>query len=135
MTFVIDNNIGLGVAQGMRCFGEDVTHLTEHFREDMPDPEWLAEVGQRGWFVLTRDNRIRSRTNERIAVKRYSVGVFFLAGKSQTTCQIIQQLIRNWPRIKDYARNHNPPFAIRIPPSGTKLTKLVPGEVTEVGLA
>ena len=61
MMLILDNNIGPGVAQGMRCFGEDVTHLAEHFRADGSDPEWLAEVGRRGWFVLTRNNRIRSR--------------------------------------------------------------------------
>lgn len=124
MKFVIDANIGLGVAKGMRCFGEDVTHLTEYFREDMPDPEWLAEVGRRGWFVLTRDNRIRSRTNERTAVKRYSVGMFFLAGKNRTRCEIIQQLIRNWPRIKEHARRHRRPFAFSIPANGTKFRQL-----------
>lgn len=124
MKFIVDNNIGPGVARGMRCFGEDVTHLTEHFRDDVSDPEWLARAGRKGWFVLTRDDRIRSRPNELAAVKQHGIGLFFLAGKNRTKCQIIQQLIRNWPRIKDLACQDRPPFAIRVPPTGTKLVRL-----------
>ena len=124
MKFLVDNNIGPGVAKGMRCFGEDVMHLTEHFRPDVSDPEWLARVGKDGWFVLTRDDRIRSRPNELAAVKRHGVGLFFLSGKNRTKCDIIQQLVRNWPGIKDHARRNRPPFAIRVPPTGTKLAKL-----------
>lgn len=124
MTFLVDNNIGPGVAKGMRCFGEDVEHLRERFPEDAPDPEWLAEAGRRGWFVLTRDKRIQSRPNELAAVKKHAVGLFVLAGKNRTRCEIIQQLIRTWPRIKEHARNHSRPFVIKVPATGAKLVKL-----------
>lgn len=125
MRFLVDNNIGPGVAKGMRCFGEDVDHLRKHFREDAPDPEWLAEAGRRGWCVLTRDDRIRSRPNELAAVKQHAVGLFVLAGKNRTRCEIIQQLIRNWPQIKEHARNHSRPFVFKVPPKGAKLVKLL----------
>ena len=31
----------------------------DHFAPDTPDTVWLAEVGARGWVVLTKDSRIR----------------------------------------------------------------------------
>ncbi|MEZ5583574.1 MAG: hypothetical protein R3F37_13265 [Candidatus Competibacteraceae bacterium] len=40
----------------------------DHFAQDTPDTEWLAEIGKRGWFVLTHDGRIRYKPNEQEAV-------------------------------------------------------------------
>lgn len=124
MTFLVDNNIGKNVAAGMSGFGEDVVHLTEHFSEDAPDTEWLADAGNKGWFVITRDKRIRRRPLELGAVRKHSVGMFVLDGKNQDRCKLIQQVVRNWPRIKEHARRQRRPFAFSIPANGTKFRRL-----------
>lgn len=124
MTFLVDNNIGKQVAAGMSGFGEDVVHLTDHFEENAPDTEWLAEVGNKGWFVITRDKHIRRRPVELRAVTKHNVGMFVLAGKNQDRCKLIQQVVRNWPRIKEHARRQHRPFAFSIPARGTKFRRL-----------
>jgi len=124
MRFFIDNNLSEQLAEGMKEFGEDVVHLKEFFADDTDDPVWLARIGSEGWFLVTRDDRVRFRPAELTALKENRVGAFFLGGKNLTRCQLIQQLVRNWPRIKEYARKTHPPFAYRVPPSGTKFVSL-----------
>jgi hypothetical protein len=122
MTFFIDNNLSPALAAGMQAFGEDVTHLRDQFPQDMPDIDWLQAIGKRGWVLISRDERIRRNPAERQAVREYSIGMFLLGGKKLDRCRIIQQLVRNWPRIKDFAAKTRRPFIFRIPPTGTKIT-------------
>ena len=118
MKFFIDINLSRGLARGMKAFGEDVIHLTEIFPEDASDTEWLAHIGSRGWCLVTRDDRIRYRPAEWAALREQGVGAFFMGGKNLSACQLVQQLVRNWPRMKKLADKTNVPFAFRVPPSG-----------------
>ncbi|MBN4081278.1 DUF5615 family PIN-like protein [Caldithrix abyssi] len=123
MRFFIDNNLGQNLANGMKAFGEDVVHLLDIFPNDVKDTEWLEYIGKNGYFLITRDDNIRYNPSEIEALKKYKVGAFFLGGKNRSTWDIIRQLVRNWHRIKEYANKERKPFAVRIPPSGTKFTK------------
>ena len=38
--------------------------------------------------------------------------------------QLIEQVVRNWTRIRDLARAKSPPFADRVPSHGTKVKPL-----------
>ena len=125
MRFFVDNNLSVNLARGMRAFGEDVDHLQDHFPEDCPDTEWLKYIGKNHYFLVTRDDAIRRNPAELSALKNYSVGAFFLGGKNRTRLELVQQLVRNWLRINDYAGNTKRPFAFRIPPSGSKFV-LIP---------
>lgn len=124
MRFFIDNNLSIQLARGMAAFGEDVIHLKDQFDPDEDDAVWLAAVGESRRVLITRDERIRYRPNELAAFRDHAVGAFFLGGKNRSRCELIQQLVRNWPRIKEMARQKQPPFAFRIPAKGTKFTEL-----------
>lgn len=125
MKFFIDNNLSDQISKGMQGFGENVVHLKDLFKEDSPDTEWLSYIGKNRIFLITRDLRIRWRPGELISLNENNVGAFFLAGKNRKRCELIQQLVRNWPRIKEFARKTSRPFAFRVPPSGTKITKIL----------
>lgn len=124
MKFFIDNNLSKRLANGMAAFGEEVVHIKDLFPDNPPDVEWLQYIGENNYFLITRDIRIRYNPLELQALRRNKVGAFFMGGKQRTRCQLIQQLIRNWPRIKDYARRTHKPFAYRIRPTGTTLDKI-----------
>jgi hypothetical protein len=96
----------------------------EFFREDAADSDWLAYVGENGLVLITRDDKIRHNPAEISAFRKNKVGAFFLGGKNLNKCKLIQQITRNWPRIKQYAEKTNPPYAFRIPPKGTKFTQI-----------
>ncbi|MCL5258333.1 MAG: hypothetical protein M1314_01070 [Firmicutes bacterium] len=62
----------------MRVHGLRVEVHSAHFQDAAADVEWLAEVGRRGWIVLTKDKNIRKRELERAALKGAGVHAFFL---------------------------------------------------------
>lgn len=124
MKFFFDNNLGENLAKGLKAFGEDVMHLKDRFREDAPDNEWLKYIGQNGIFLVTRDEKVRHRPIEVQALKQNGVGAFFLGGKNRTRCELIQQVVRNWPRMKQLASDTDRPFAFRVPPSGVKFVSI-----------
>ncbi len=124
MTFFIDANLGEQIARGMQGFGEDVVHLKDCFDEGEADEVWLKHIGAKGWFLLTRDERIRWKPAERAALRTHNIGAFFLGGKNLKRWQLIEQVVRNWTRIQQLARSTQPPFAYRVPPHGTKINAL-----------
>jgi hypothetical protein len=122
--FFFDNNVSKKIVEGLKAFGEEVIHLQDKFREDSPDIEWLQYVGERELVLITRDEKVRWNPAEIAAIKKFKVPTFFLGGKKLDRCKQIQQVIKNWPRIKELSGKIKPPFAYRIPPTGTKFTQI-----------
>ena len=124
MKFFVDNNLSEYLAKGLKAFGEDVTHVKEVFEGNTEDVVWLKYIGKNRMILITRDERIRKNPFELKALREYKIGVFFLGGKRLGRCKIIQQVVRNWPRIKEYSLKNRPPFAYRIPPTETNFVKI-----------
>lgn len=124
MRFFVDNNLSEHLARGMAEFGEDVVHLKRFFADDTDDAVWLARIGAEGWCLITRDDRVRFRPAELTALKEHQVGAFFLGGKNRNRCELIQQLVKNWPQMKELAGRTRRPFAFRVPPTGGKFDRL-----------
>src|SRR6266700_6040938 len=81
----IDRSISKRVAEALKCVRDDVRWLEDEFLHDTPDPAWLREVGQRGWLVVTRDKKVRSRPGERQSIIDNKVGCFCLTQRSNPT--------------------------------------------------
>ena len=77
-----DRSVPKSVADAIKQVRDDVRWLEEEFPHGTPDPEWLSEVGRRGWLVVSRDKRIRYRPGEKQAIVENRVGCFCL---TQTT--------------------------------------------------
>ena len=77
----IDRSIPRDIATALSSVRDDVEWLEPTFADDTPDEVWLAEVGQRGWLVVTRDKQIRRRRAERQSIVDNDVGCFILGGK------------------------------------------------------
>ena len=121
MKFFFDNNLSPQLAAGMKGFGEDVVHLTDIFPPEVEDTELLARVGSEGWCLVTRDDKIRYRPAESRAIREHRVGAFFMGGKNLRRFELIQQLVRNWPRMQELAGKTKRPFVFRVPPKGAKI--------------
>jgi len=124
MTFFFDNNIGQFMVLGLRGFGEDVYHLTDHFPPDTRDEVWLRFVGDQRMALVTRDKRIRRRPLEVDAIKRHNVGAFILVGKQMGKWAQIEQVIHAWQKMTEAASSTPTPFAFRVNRSGGKLERL-----------
>lgn len=125
MKFFFDNSLSENLAKGLKAFGEDAMLLKDKFAADAPDKEWLKYIGENGILLVSRDDRVRHRPIELQALKQNGVGAFFLGGKNRNRCELIQQVVRNWPRMKQLAGGTSRPFAFRVPPSGTKFVSIL----------
>lgn len=109
--FFLDHNIGgRRVAQALRDVGTHCEVLRECFEEDASDEQWLAEVGQRGWYVLTKDKRIALRLNELQALREANVGAFVLSSDGLSGTQIIQVILAVLPKMRSFIHNNPRPF-------------------------
>lgn len=96
--------------------GIRVERHDDHFAQDTPDADWLAEIGRRGWFVLTYDRRIRYKPNEQEAVLRAGVGLFVLAGKvgKVPLHKFAENVIATHRKILDFIASQPRPFIAKI---------------------
>ncbi len=65
--FFLDRSLGRITASRLRSAGYVVHLIADHYpadASDVPDEEWIAEGCSRGWVLLTKDKRIRYRTEE-----------------------------------------------------------------------
>ncbi len=124
MTFFFDNNLSPRIVAGMKAFGEDVTHLTEHFAANTLDADWFEFIAEREMVLITKDRKIRWNPAEREAVRRHKIGAFFLGGKDLGYWRIVVQVVRNWEKIKDHVQRTPRPFAFLMRAKGTKFTRL-----------
>ena len=89
----IDRSIPRGVAEAVKRMREDVIWLEDKFPHDVPDEEWLAVAGQKGWLAITHDRRIRTRPGERRAIMENGVGCFIMTYRQDLKKEEIFALI------------------------------------------
>ncbi|WP_372447974.1 hypothetical protein [Kibdelosporangium banguiense] len=56
--------------------------------EDVADVDWLARAGSEGWVVLMKDERIRYRPAERVALVDHQVRAFCLTSGNLRAAEI-----------------------------------------------
>lgn len=78
-------------------------------RTDTPDPEWIAQVAQAGWLIVTRDSMIQNRRAELDAVRTSGARMVALAGRDAIgTWNQLEVLMVNWRRIEAFADRPGP---------------------------
>ena len=69
------------------------------FAQDTDDEVWLRKAGERGWVVLSRDDRIRYRPAEQRALIEAGTAVFCLnPSKGMTAEELSARLAKTWSR-------------------------------------
>lgn len=106
------------VPNALREKGIKVELLHEHFELSTSDVDWLAEVGRRGWVVLTKDQRIRRRDAEFRALTGAGVAAFVLTAGNMTGTKMAEAFVRAYPRIQKALRSYSPPFIAAVDASG-----------------
>jgi hypothetical protein len=106
------------VAELLRQAGARVEVHDDHFAQGTPDALWLAEVGKRGWIVLTRDKRIRRRVTELAAIVQAKVGAFVLTANDVNAAGIASAFISALPTIRRYAAEQPRPFIATVTRGG-----------------
>jgi hypothetical protein len=113
------------VPAALRAKGIRVELLHEHFDSATRDTAWLAEVGKRGWVVLTKDQRIRRRRVELEALLAANVAAFVLTSGNLTGAATAGAFANAWPRIRKHVRDYALPFVAAVDATG-RVTLLTP---------
>lgn len=94
----------------MRAAGAIFRYAGEAFPFGTADAVWLAECGQRKWVVLSRDQRIRRRPLELLALQESGVAAFVFTGGEATaedTAMAVNALLQ---KFADMAVSEPKPF-------------------------
>ncbi len=127
VVFFLDENVlGRRIAGVLREAGAVIQELGSDISRGTPDSEMLPLVGEKGWFLVTRDLRIKSRPAEVEARKRANLGVFMLRGRNMTGAQIAEALVKALPRMTTAAQKQTKPFVCYINAKGQ--VRLVEGK-------
>jgi predicted nuclease of predicted toxin-antitoxin system len=117
ITFFIDRCLGSKkVAVALREAGLTVEIHEDHFAPDALDVEWLPQVGEREWVVLTKDANISRRTLEKMAVARAEIRLFILASQNLASLEMINILVQAIEPMKNLVYNHSDCFFESISP-------------------
>ncbi|MDE3257824.1 MAG: hypothetical protein OYM47_08330 [Gemmatimonadota bacterium] len=118
----VDRNLASGVllrelreAQITHDLGLEFRSHMEEFPEfdtvgELSDAQWLGEIGQRGWLILSRDLRIRYNQAEKQAIKDSRASFFAITAKNVSSRELAQIILKAMKRIVGFARHHDPPF-------------------------
>ena len=128
LVLFVDRSLGNKVVAGaLRLAGAQVEIHDDHFPTTALDENWLREVGQRGWVVLTKDRGIRYRVPALAAIRVSAVRLFVLTTGDLQGCETATIFARARPRIAAIARRERPPFIARVTKTGA-VSCCSPGE-------
>lgn len=102
------------VPDALRGAGLHVELLHQHFPAGTSDASWLAEVGRRGWVVLTKDQRIRFRKSEIDTLLASGVAAFVLSSGGLSGPDMGVAFVKAYPRMQKFLRDHAPPFVVKV---------------------
>ncbi|HEV2891598.1 MAG TPA: hypothetical protein VGX28_14590 [Frankiaceae bacterium] len=102
--FFVDRSLGaVVVPRLLREVGVDLQTMRERYGEDraqdVPDVEWLADVGEEGLVVLMKDKRIRTRPAEHAAVRRFAVRCFCVSTGNLTGPDMAALFVASYDRM------------------------------------
>jgi predicted nuclease of predicted toxin-antitoxin system len=127
LIFFLDRSLGKHiVADALRQAGAEVELHDNHFPQDARDEEWLGAVGERGWIVLTRDDRIRYRFHERAALLQARVRVFVLVRRSLSGPAMAAAFVNALPAMRRFVARYQAPFIARVTQTGNVSLLLKP---------
>ncbi|MGH9948500.1 MAG: hypothetical protein ACRD6X_15085 [Pyrinomonadaceae bacterium] len=106
----IDRSLGKKIALPLVEAGATVHLHDDYFEQNVEDQEWLAEVGKRGWLVLTKDQRIRRRPLERDTLLKANLKVFCFMSGSIPFSEMAEAFAKALPAIKHISDKTPPPF-------------------------
>lgn len=119
-TFFLDRNLGNKiVCRALREAGVTVEVHSDHFPEtEEDDTGWIADVAERGWVILTKDNQIRYNESERDVVDTSKARIFILNSSRMNGNEMADFFVEKLAEIESLAGTQAPPFIATISHEG-----------------
>ncbi len=128
-TWFVDRALGRRLAQELRAAGWKVETHDDHFKQDAEDSFWLADVGQRGWIVLTKDKAIRRNALEQAALVRAGVACFTLGHGNLSAAQMAAAFLAAEARMAKVLRRFDVPLTASVTSTGHVTVLMAEGEI------
>jgi predicted nuclease of predicted toxin-antitoxin system len=106
------------IVEILRETGVQVEVHDDHFAQNALDIDWLPVVGQKGWVILTKDERIGRNALERQAVARAGLRMFTLASKRLTGAETAAVFRQALGKILRFACEYPTPFIAKVYKNG-----------------
>jgi PIN like domain len=114
-TFFIDRCLGNKlIVETLYGAGVSVEIHDDHFAQAAQDIDWIPEVGQRGWTILTKDARIGQNKLERLAVASAQVRMFTLASQNLSGQDMADVFLLAIPEMEKFIDRHPAPFIAKV---------------------
>jgi predicted nuclease of predicted toxin-antitoxin system len=117
--FFVDRSLGVDpLKTALIEAGLSVEIHDDHFARDEEDRVWLKAVGEWGWVVFTKDQRIRYRPLERAALKASNARVFVLTAGNLRGIEIAGVFVAALPQILRLLHSIPGPFVASVSQAG-----------------
>ena len=122
MTYFIDENLSPRLLEGIEVGGIAVSFvsLRSIYPANTKDPEWIPDVGAKGWVVLSRDAKMAQFRVHRLALEEHRVTIVFLP-KALLNKTLVEQkawISLNFHKIHTFVSTLSEPSAIRVASNG-----------------
>ncbi len=119
IVFYIDRCLGGKIiSEILQNAGVKVETHDRHFAQNAKDVDWLPQVGNKGWVVLTKDANISKNHLERIAVANANIKMFILASQNLSGQDMAAIFLKNFVKMQEFVRNYDAPFIAKIYKNG-----------------
>ncbi|MGH9517920.1 MAG: hypothetical protein ACRD3P_19810 [Terriglobales bacterium] len=119
------------IATALREANVSVKVHDDQFAPNARDEEWLAEVGKRGWIVLTKDRRFHTRVLEITAIARAKAKVFKLTAANIQGVDMATIFLKSIRKISRVAIGNPGPFIATVSKSGRVMVVLSSSKLTK----
>ena len=127
--FFLDRSLGVEPIRSVLVLEGLVVEIhDDHFRRDEEDRVWLTTVGQRGWVIFTKDQRLRYRPLEVAALKSSGARVFILVAGNLRGMEIASVFASALPAIYSILEASKGAFVGRITKSGKVSLETLPSK-------
>lgn len=133
IVFFTDRDLGKQFPNLLLQAGLTVEKHADHFADIAKDEEWLTEVGRRGWYAITHDQRIRYKPNEKAAVMQAGVGLLVLIG-TVPFAELARNFIVTLPKIEQFIEQNARPFIARVYRPTEKVRMINPSHPGQIEL-
>jgi predicted nuclease of predicted toxin-antitoxin system len=98
-------------ALGQALSKAEIPFVAHHdrFAPDASDEEWLTAAANQGWLVVTRDQKIRYRSNELAAMRRARLHVFVFTQGGLSASETGSIVVRCYSAMQNFATTVPPP--------------------------
>ena len=113
--FFIDRSLGIEpIRTKLEEAGLTIEIHDDHFARDEEDRVWLRIVGEWGWVIFTKDQKLRYRPLEIAALLDSNARVFILIAGNLRGIEIAEVFLTSLPRICKILHARAGPFIARV---------------------